>query len=159
MIGNSSTVTTYSGGTAKIAGGNYEFKLSNIKIMEFAGIKEVVPVKIENGTVMKQITDVYAIVTNKLPNAAGNENNINETLYIPKNKIPAVVKGTRANLTLRFTDNLGNVKDFKVSYLVPKEGVEIKSQQTNSEKETRTKVKVVGENQFELQKSEEGGKK
>lgn len=158
MIGNSSTVTTYSGGTAKLAGGNYEFKLSNIKIMEFAGIKEVVPVRIENGTVMKQITDVYAIVTNKLPNAAGNENNINETLYIPKNKIPAVVQGTRANLTLKFTDNLGNVKDFKVSYLVPKEGVEIKSQQTDSEKETRTKVKVVGENQFELQKSEEGGK-
>jgi hypothetical protein len=158
MVGNSSTVTTYSGGTAKLSGGNYEFKLSNIKIMEFAGIKEVRPVRIENGTVMKQITDVDAIVTNKLPNAVGNENNISETLYIPKNKIPNVVQGTRANLTLRFTDNLGNIKDFKVSYLVPKEGVEIKAQQVDSEKETRTKVKVVGENQFELQKSEEGGK-
>ena len=63
-----------------------------------------------------------------------------------------------ANLTVRFTDNLGNQKDFKISYLVPKEGLEIKAQQEGSEKETRTKVKVVGENEFELQKSEEGGK-
>jgi len=36
--------------------------------------------------------------------------------------------------------------------------VEIKSQASGSEKETRTKVKVVGENQFDLEKTEEAGK-
>ena len=142
MIGNSSTTTTYQGGTAKLSGGNYEFKLSNIKIMEYAGIKEVVPVKIENGTVMKQITGVDAKAINKLPNAMGNENSINDTIIIPKNKIPTVVQGTRANLTLRFTDNLGNVKDFKISYLVPKEGLEIRHSKKVQKKKLEQKLKL-----------------
>ena len=72
--------------------------------------------------------------------------------------IPTVLQGTRAKLKIRVFDYLANTKDISYEFLIPKRGVSIKAQAEGSEKETRTKVKVVGENQFELQNMEEGGK-
>ena len=159
MIGKPSTAVNLQGKTANLKNSQYEFKLDGIKIPEFAGIKEVTAVKVENGTVVKQITGIEPKKINYLPNPLGGEIEIaGSSLFIPKANVPEIIKGTRAIVTLRFTDNLGNQKDFRVSYLIPKEGLEVKSQQNGAEKETRTKVKVVGENEFELQRVEEGGK-
>lgn len=74
-------------------------------------------------------------------------------------EVPTAMQGTRVKLETEILDNMGNTELFNYEFLVPKRGVEIKAQQQGSEKETRTKVKVVGDNQFNLEKTEEGGKK
>lgn len=77
-------------------------------------------------------------------------------------EVPTVMQGTRIKVRSIIYDNLGNSAPFEWEFLIPRGGkssVEIKSQASGSEKEIRTKVKVVGENQFDLEKTEEAGKK
>ena len=157
MVGNASTMAAQQGGTAKYVNNGYQFAIKLI-LPEYAGIKNIQIKKIANGTILKEINGVEPLEINQVPNCLGINETISKTMIVPKSQIPDIVKGTRVNVTFRITDNLDNHKDFSINYLIPKEGVQIKAQQTGSEKETRTKVKVVGENQFELQNMEEGGK-
>lgn len=157
MVGNATTMAAQQGGTAKFGSNGYEFAIK-LMLPEYAGINNIQIKKIANGTILKEINGVEPLEINQVPNCLGINETISKTIIVPKSQIPDIVKGTRVSITFRITDNLDNYKDFSINYLIPKEGVQIRAQQTGSEKETRTKVKVVGENQFELQNMEEGGK-
>lgn len=164
MVGNRETVRTILGGTAQIASGNtYNFKFNIKNIPEYSGLQKIEIVQLTGGGVTKNVKDNYWIEYSKPIGQELNvtENMINRTIEFSNKPVPTAMQGTRIKVRSIIYDNLGNSAPFEWEFLIPKGGkssVEIKSQASGSEKEIRTKVKVVGENQFDLEKTEEAGK-
>ena len=165
-FGNSATVLNKMGGTAVLEGKVYKFKTTFTGIEELAGVGMAKAVSLEGNSVKID----FAYGTKTVYGGKGNPIDVNGMYQIftaanlngcefELENIPAVLHGTRAKLRVRVYDYLGNSKDILYEFLIPKRGISIKSQVSGSEKETRTKVKVVGENQFDLEKTEETGKK
>ncbi len=169
-FGNGATVLSKMGGTAKVEGSSYKFKVNFAGIEELSGVSMAKAVSLEGNNIKLDLSSgsYYGVKTSygekenpidangmyKLFTAA----TLNGYEFELKS-IPAVLHGTRAKLRVRVYDYLGNSKDILYEFLIPKRGISIKAQAAGSEKETRTRVKVVGENQFDLERTEETGKK
>lgn len=160
MVGNRNTVKTILGGTAQIASGNnYGFRFNIKDIPEFSGLQKMV---------------ITRLVGTNTSSTVNGEINIGQDLSITENAVnssaaislpvPAAMQGTRIRVMTVIYDNLGNSSPFSWEFLIPKrssssgQNLEIKSQSTKSEKEIRTKVKVVGQDNFDLEQTEETGK-
>lgn len=169
-FGNGVTVLNKMGGTAVLEGKAYKFKTAFTGIEELAGVGMARAVSLEGNNVKLDLSSSSAYGTKTVYGGKGNPIDVNGMYQIftaanlngcefELENIPSVLHGTRAKLRVRVYDYLGNSKDILYEFLIPKRGINIKSQAAGSEKETRTKVKVVGENQFDLEKTEETGKK
>jgi len=153
-IGDGKVPKTILGGTAINTGGNnYQFTINVASIPELSGLQKVTVKRLLGPNIA--IQRVGTITLNSSLNSSFTTLSAAGNLTLD---VPVAMQGTRVQLETEIFDNLGNKEVFNYEFLVPKRGVEIKSQASGSEKETRTKVKVVGENQFDLEKTEEAGK-
>ena len=154
MVGDNKTVKNIVGGTAtNIGGDRYLFTIPIKNIPEYVGLQKLLINKISISGVSKSITGIINIngTLNTTPVMISAQGEI-------EFEVPGAMQGTRIQIETTIIDNLGNSAPFIYEVLVPKRGLQIKSQAEGSEKETRTKVKVVGENQFDLEQTEEAGK-
>lgn len=154
MVGDNNTVKNVLGGTAiNISGDRYKFTVSIKNIPEYVGLQKLIISKISIAGVSKSVTGIINIngTLNTTPVTISAQGEI-------EFEVPGAMQGMRIQMQTTIIDNLGNRAPFIYEFLVPKRGLQIKSQAEGSQKETRTKVKVVGENQFDLEQTEEAGK-
>lgn len=154
-VGDGKISKTILGGTAINTGGNnYSFRLSVASIPELSGIQKVTVKRLIGTNRTGQVTGVMSVASS-LNSSFTKVSAAGDLTF----EVPAVMQGTRIKLETEILDNLGNAEIFNYEFLVPKRGVNIRSQAAGSEKEIRTNVRVVGENQFDLEQTEEAGKK
>lgn len=153
LVGNGNGVVTKEATAERAEGNVYKVKMNFVGLgNEYAGIQNY---KI-TGSYSGKYTECVVDKTGDTPLKAGQAWSISPTinLTVPSDKV-----GTIIYLPGVLMDNLGNERIFNYKVLLPGKDIKLKSQQKNSEKEIRTKVRVIDEKgKLNLQQTEETGK-
>lgn len=152
LVGNGNGIITRETTADKVGSREYAIRMNFSGLgNEYAGIQKFELTGIYKGTVSNVTkTGADPTKTHKSWSISGNID-----LTVPSDKV-----GTIIYIPGKLVDNLGNERIFNYKVLLPGKDINLKAQEIGSEKEIRTKVRVIDEKgNVDLQKSEETGKK